>query len=151
MLIYDKAIFLRWCNAFLMFLMIWKVPNHQKPWFHIGFITFFASLKIINLEAFKTVQNLDLSRGTFLHWCNAFLMNLMIWEVPKHRKPWFHIGFITFLAFLKIINNSNTSADNMRSNRCWVATAFSDSCWVANVLERLRSSRCWVASAFGTN
>ena len=87
-----------------MFLMIWEVPKHQKPWFHTGFITFFASLKIINLEAFKTVQNLDLSGGTFLHWCNAFLMILMIWEVPKHRKPWFYIGFITFFAFLKNIN-----------------------------------------------
>ena len=97
--------FLHWCNAFLMILMIWEVPKHQKPWFHTGFITFFAFIKIINLEAFKTVENLGLWQSVFLHWCNAFLMILMIWEVPKHQKPWFHIGFNTFLAFLKIIKH----------------------------------------------
>ena len=95
---------MRLCNAFLKCLMSWEVPKHQKPWFHTGFITFFASLKIINLEAFKMVENFDLSGGTFLHWCNAFLMILMIREVPKHRKPWFYISFITFFALLKNIN-----------------------------------------------
>ena len=40
-----RRCFLRWCNVFLMFLMICKVSKHQNLWFHAGFIMFLHSLK----------------------------------------------------------------------------------------------------------